>query len=171
MALDWVYAPYWLYFPAMPLSGYAGTYYRHPTGTHYGEYIAWDESYYSFYYTIECNEGDKGFLFCRGDDGADRYYDMWLYSWGPELYHFDASLQGMQASKTVTLNPKITQEEAKALSLALQPSRERSFANQTARLDSSAYDLDHPEPYLYEKSGPGFILRIEGTGYRLKQAP
>ena len=114
--------------------------------------------------------GDKGFLFCRGDDGADRYYDMWLYSWGLEFYYFDdESLQGLPSSKADALASKISREQTKALSLQAQPAKTKGFANQALRLDAKDFDLEHPEPYLYERSGPGYSLRIEGASYRPKE--
>jgi hypothetical protein len=160
MALDWVYAPQQLYFPAMPPFGQVGVHYQHPDGTYYGEYVAWDGSYYSFYYTVEVNEGEYGVMLLPGPDGMDRYYTMYLYSWGPELYYVDQS-----KSFTPTGIESGSLERARADQLGLEPSRSAEVGNQRTTLDESDYDLDDPQEYLFESQGPGYSLRIEGRRY------
>ena len=39
--------------------------------------------------------GQEGFLFLPGEDGADRFYTMYLYSWGPGLYYFDVTAKAL----------------------------------------------------------------------------
>ena len=166
MALDWVYAPRQLYFPAVPSFGQVGVHYQHPEGTYYGEYVAWTGSYYSFYYTIEVNEGEHGLMLLPGPDGMDRYYTMYLYSWGPELYYVDD-----EQSKSFTPEPAGTEsdslERTKADRLGLEPSSTRSaeVGNQQMSLDESGYELEDRKEYLFESQGPGYSLRIEGYRY------
>ena len=134
LALDWVYAPQQLYFPAMPSLGLAGVHYQHPEGTYYGEYIAWDGSYYSFYYMIEVNEGEYGAALLPGADGMDRYYTMYLYSWGPQLYYVDDL-----DSKSLILESRgapaasVLLEQQKADRSNLEPSGGREFRSTPIR--------------------------------------
>lgn len=86
LALDWVYTPEALSFPAFPSTVTAGEYIRHSAGSYRGEYIAWDGSYWSADYRIEVSPGEPGGLLLDGADGADMYFTMWLYSFGPSLY-------------------------------------------------------------------------------------
>jgi hypothetical protein len=164
MALDWVYAPQQLYFPAMPSFGQVGLHYQHPEGTYHAEYVAWDGSYYSFYYTIEVNEGEYGLMLLPGPDGMDRYYTMYLYSWGPELYYVED-----EQSKALTPEPTGTEsgslERARAERLGLEPSRSAEVSNQQTTLEESGYALDDQQEYLFESQGPGYSLRIEGHRY------
>jgi hypothetical protein len=164
LALDWLYAPRQLYFPAVPSFGLVGVHYQHPEGTYYGEYVAWDGSYHSFYYTIEVNEGEYGLMLLPGSDGMDRYYTMYLYSWGPELYYVDD-----EQSKSFTPEPTGTEsgslERTKADQLGLEPTRSAEVRNRQMILDASGYDLDDPQEYLFESQGPGYSLRIEGYRY------
>jgi hypothetical protein len=170
MALDWVFAPVSLYFPAMPSSGLAGVYYYHPEGTYYGEYIAWDGTYYSFTYSIEVNEGEYGVMGLPGPDGADRYYTMYLYSTGPELYYVDdeasRSLAKTAEGSELPAEPEVLRERSLAEAQGLAPSGSQELINSEAPIDPSAYGLGNAESYSYEKSGPGYRLRIEGQRYR-----
>ena len=105
-----------------------------------------------------------------GPDGMDRYYTMYLYSWGPELYYVDD-----EQSKSFTTEPTGIEngslERARADQLGLEPSPSRSaeVSNQQTTLDESDYDLDDPQEYLFQSQGPGYSLRIEGHRYPSKE--
>jgi hypothetical protein len=163
LALDWVYAPQQLYFPAMPPLGLAGVHYQHPEGTYYAEYVAWDGSYYSFYYTIEVNEGEYGAALLPGADGMDRYYTMYLYSWGPELYYLDDL-----DSKSLILGSRgapaasVLLEQQKADQSNLEPSGGSEIRSTRIELDESVYDIDKAQDYLFESRDPQYNLRIQG---------
>jgi hypothetical protein len=163
MALDWVYAPQQLYFPQMPALGMAGVYYQHPEGTYYGEYVAWDGSYYSFYYTIQVNEGEYGAGWLPGAAGMDRYYKMVLYSWGPELYYVDDL-----DSKSFAPDSSEPEELLSAQLPEIEPSRSGDFDNRHVELDESGYDMGSPREYLFEIRDPGYTLRIEGQRFSPK---
>ena len=166
LALDWVYAPQQLYFPAMPPVGLAGVYYHHPEGTYYGEYVAWDGSYYSFYYTIEVNEGEYGLGGYPGADGMDRYYTMYLYSWGPELYYVDDLDSKSSFLESAGASIDSEQRERQAAERAgLEPPDGARVVNRPVELDESRYHADVSEEYLFENRGPDYELRIDG--YRL----
>jgi len=164
LALDWTYTPVSVYFPMLPLVITAGTYYEHPAGTYYGEYTAWNWDFYSFWYTLEINEGSYGAGLWPGEDGADRFYAMFLSSWGPELYYFDDSdlaLKGIEAG-----DPSIAEREL-ALAGGSQPERDPSVRSGKRELDPGSYDLDHPEEFRWVSRGPGWSLTVEGHRYRL----
>ncbi len=153
-----MYAAEAVNFPQLPAVGYYGTYYEHPPGTYWGEYIAWDFSYHSVNYTIEVNEGEEGGLFWTdGDDGADRYYKMWLYSWGAEIYYYD--------EKSISANQQ--KEQQKALALGLNPSI-GSGAIKNIEFDISRYDLDNPEIKVTVKIIGDRKITIESKRYNLK---
>ncbi len=86
LAIDWVYAPQALYFPAFPQTIYAGRYVEHRPGRYAGEYIAWDGSYWIANYRIEIDRGADPPLFGTGDHGDDYYLTLWLFSSGPAIY-------------------------------------------------------------------------------------
>jgi hypothetical protein len=94
----------------------------------------------------------------------DRYYTMYLYSWGPELYYVED-----EQSKALTPEPTGTEsgslERARAERLGLEPSRSAEVSNQQTTLEESGYALEHPQEYLFESQGPGYSLRIEGHRY------
>ena len=54
-------------------------------------------------------------------------------------------------------------EQARAAALGVQPSSPRQISSGT--VDASRFDLDHPEPYRFERTGPGYRLLIEGRRY------
>jgi hypothetical protein len=89
---------------------------------------------------------------------------MYLYSWGPELSYVELS----QSLSLVEPNPSgespAAKEQAKAASLGLQPSAARRMTSGPA--DAARFDLGHPEPYRFERTGPGYRLLIEGQRYR-----
>jgi hypothetical protein len=163
LALDWSYAPLSFNFPALPGEVSPGTYYWHPEGLYPGEYVAWDGSWWVFNYRIEVDEGDWGIGGIPGADGADRFYKMYLYSWGPELSYVEVS----QSLSLVQPNPSgenpDAREQARAAALGLQPSSARRVTSGT--VDETRFDLEHPQPYHYERSGPGYRLLIEGRSY------
>jgi hypothetical protein len=165
LSLDWTYAPQDLYFPLLPPVISAGTYYPHPAGTYEGAYTAWDWTYYHFWYTIEINEGDYGFAGLPGDDGADRFYRIYLYASGPRVVYFDGP--DMALAPSAAAGPAL-QEEARAKELGLQPPQRDSLENleQERALDPTVLDLENPESYHYESSGPGWKVTIEGERYR-----
>jgi hypothetical protein len=163
LALDWTYAPLTIDFPQLPGTVVPGTYYWHPEGLYHGEYVAWEGSWWVFTYRIEVNEGDWGIAGLPGADGADRFYTMYLYSWGPELSYVELS----QSLSLVQPNPSgenpAAREQARAAALSLQPSSTRRASSGT--VDASRFDLEHPEPYRFERTGPGYRLLIEGRRY------
>ena len=164
LALDWVYAPQRLYFPEMPALVLADVHYQHSAGTYYGEYIAWDGSYYSFYYTIEVNEGEYGSGMLPGDDGMDRYYTMYLYSWGPELYYFDdLDSKSLISSDSGLPHAPALEERLHADESGLEPAGSREVENGRITLEDYDLDVDSSQSYLYESRGSGYTLRIEGT--------
>ena len=126
-------------FPVLPAFVTWGEYYQHSEGTYSGAYT--NGVLRSFNYTIEVN---PGLLF--GKQGEDRYYTMWLEPTGPELYYFDAS---------ASLAGKV-----------LKASEKSQINN--APIDTSLYDLDHPEPFSYERSFNGVTFRVTGNKYQLK---
>jgi hypothetical protein len=144
-----------------------GTYYWHPEGLFYGEYVAWDGSWWVFDYRIETDEGDWGIGGFPGADGADRFYTMYLYSWGPELSYVELS----QSLSLVQPNPAgespAAREQARAAALGVQPPSAGSVAS--GPVDAARFDLDHPEPYRFERTGPGYRLLIEGRRFSPKQ--
>jgi hypothetical protein len=163
LALDWTYAPQSIDFAQLPEVVVPGTYYWHPEGLYHGEYVAWEGSWWVFSYRIEVDEGDWGIGGFTGADGADRFYTMYLYSWGPELSYVELS----QSLSLVKPNPSgedpAAREQARAAALGLQPSPGRRATSGAA--DASRFDLEHPEPYHFERTGPGYRLLIEGQRY------
>jgi hypothetical protein len=120
-----------------------------PAGFYYDTYYEHPEGtyygeytngyFFSFTYTIEAN---AGFL----SPGNNRYYTMYLDPSGPDLYYFNSS---------AALRGKTGKGSAKG-----------EVTN--APIDTSPYDMAHPEPFSYEKSFPGGIFRITGNKYKLK---
>jgi hypothetical protein len=171
LALDWTYTPQTVYFPMLPPVISAGTYYEHPAGTYYGEDTAWNWDFYSFYYTLEINEGTYGTGMWPGEDGADRFYSMFLSSWGPELYYFeDRSRSSNEAESSLAEAAAKAETAAKESSRSSgytggAPSRERTITGEKRSLDPERYDLDNPEEFVLEKSGPGWRLTVEGLHY------
>jgi hypothetical protein len=127
-------------FPALPVGAFLDTYYEHPDGTYPGEYT-WGIEFHEFYYTIEEERG-----FFPGTQGSDRYYLMYLESTGPELYYasFPLSMAGKGA------------KQAPSRSLNNSP------------VDRSLFDLDHPEPYSWERTENGVTFKVTGNRYRRK---
>ena len=106
------------------------------------------------------NRGEAGGSLSPGEDVADRYYLMYLYSWGPEFYYYDdLSLARINsaAEGVSRLNREAEPESAGSL-----PNR----APLESVLGLCLYDLDHPQPYIYERTGPRYRLEIEGRRYR-----
>ena len=132
-------------FPALPPYAilYFDTYYEHPDGEYYGEYVNdWNFVLHQFWYTIEENLGR--FLAA----GYDRYYTMWLEPGGPELYYENVSASlAAKGAGAAAHNEQIT----------------------NAPIDTSRYDLSHPEPFSYERSSNGVTFRVRGNSYKLKQ--
>jgi hypothetical protein len=163
LALDWTYAPLTVDFPMLPEVVLPDTYYWHPEGLYHGEYVAWEGSWWVFSYRIEVDEGDWGIGGLPGPDGADRFYTMYLSSWGPELSYVELS----QSLSLVQPHPAgeaaASREQARAAALSLQPSAARRVSS--GAVDATRFDLDHPEPYHFERTGPGYRLLIEGQRY------
>ena len=162
LALDWTYTPKTMYFPTLPEVISAGAFYQHPPGTYYGEYTAWNWDFYSFYYTIEINAGTYGTGTWPGEDGPDRFYSMFLSSWGPELHYFEASGLALTGPEAPTA---AASEKELALSSGSEPSRERTIVVEKRSLDAERYDLDNPEEFRYQESGPGWRLTVEGQRF------
>jgi hypothetical protein len=165
MSLDWVYAPRYIDIPMLPSVVVAKAYYEHPDGYYDAAYIAWDGSYWVFQYRIEIDRGSWGFLDIPGADGADRYYTMQLYSWGPELTYMEVwkSLSGLDAEEPAS------RERSRAEELGVAPSRERSYEESSAAgdepVDISLYDTENPHDYTFETGGPGYRITIQGKRY------
>jgi hypothetical protein len=166
LALDWTYAPISVYFPTLPTVIGAGTYYRHPPGTYYGEYTAWSGDFYSFWYTIEINEGSYGVGGWPGEDGADRFYSMILRSWGPELYYEDVAQRSLSDGRAPVEDPV---EEALALGNESRPGDARTLTAEKRVLDPDRDQLGAPEQFHREKSGPGWSFTVEGQHYPAAQ--
>jgi hypothetical protein len=164
LSLDWTYAPLSIDFPQLPDTVVPGTYYWHPEGLHPGEYVAWDGSWWVFTYRIEVDEGDWGFGGWPGADGSDRFYTMYLYSWGPELSYVEISQSLSLVEPLPSGENPAAREQSKAASLGLQPSTARRVTSAPA--DAARFDLEHPEPYRFERTGAGYRLLIEGQRYR-----
>jgi hypothetical protein len=168
LALDWTYTPQTVYFPMLPQYITAGTFYEHPAGTYYGEYTAWNWDFYSFWYTLEINEGSYGVGGWPGEDGADRLYTLFLSSWGPELYYFDdpnMSVRGGELPEPLAADPAAAERQL-ALALGGEPGRDASVPSQKIELDPERYDLANPEEFRQVASGPGWTLTVEGQRYR-----
>lgn len=99
IAISWVSGPfyYWTDDPAIPQYFYSGTYYKTSSGIYYFEYESWDTSIWSGSYEIYINqgeEGEPGGLFWHagedGADGADIYFELACYSFGPSFYTWDS---------------------------------------------------------------------------------
>ncbi|MBN1835140.1 MAG: hypothetical protein JW820_04765 [Spirochaetales bacterium] len=164
LALNWAGTPETVYFPMLPPFITAGTYYEHPEGTYYGEYTAWNWDFYSFWYTIEIDEGSYGVGVWPGEDGADRFYLMYLNSWGPELYYSEAR---DLAAKDLEAAADAVAERELALAAGTEPGREPEVASRRLELDPGRYDVDNPEQFRRVESGPGWSLTVEGLRYRL----
>ena len=163
MALDWVYAPRYIDFPMLPHLVIAENYYNHPEGVHYAAYVAWDGTFWDFEYAIEVDEGYWGFMDIPGADGADRFYTLYLYSWGPEMYLLElgkAADAGVRAAAAAA-----SEEAAKAAELGMQGSQERRLQAAEARPDLSGYDLEEGDAYGFESRGDGWRISIRGRGY------
>jgi len=103
IAIDWVYSPqsYWDNNSAVPYGFYAGQYYNSQAGTYDFRYTAWDGSSWVGTYTITVDEGEDAdffLLFVDGEDGVDRYFKFWLYSFGPSFDQTQSILE-KEASK------------------------------------------------------------------------
>ena len=163
LALDWTYTPLTIDFQQLPAVVVPGTYYWHPEGLYHGEYIAWEGSLWVFNYRIEVDEGDWGIGGFTGAEGADRFYTMYLYSWGPELSYVELSSSLSLVQPHPDSEDPAAREQARAAALGVQPSSARSPA--AGAIDAARFDLDHPEPYRFERTGPGYRLLIEGQRY------
>ena len=88
----------------------------------------------------------QGFII--GTPGADRYYTLFCDHGGPWMTHYDvATLQSLSGRST-----------------AAKPAP----VSNPGKVDKSAYDLDHPEPYFWEKTEDGITFRIQGFKYSPK---
>jgi hypothetical protein len=162
LGLDWTYTPLTVDFPMLPTVVGAGTYYPHPPGTYYGEYTAWSGDFYSFWYTIEINEGSYGVGGWPGEDGADRFYSIILRSWGPELYYVDVEQRSLSSAAATASDPS---EEDLVLRLEAVPDDSRSVTAQKRDLDLDGDKLGTPEEFGWEQSGPGWTFSVEGQHY------
>jgi hypothetical protein len=88
---------------------------------------------------------------------------MYLYSWGPELSYVDLSQSLSLVQPPPAGESPAAREEARAAALGLQPSSADSLTSGT--IDPKGYDLDHPDPYRFERTGQGYRMRIEGQRY------
>ena len=93
LSLNWVYAPTYYYDENSdtPSIIYNGEYFKSEPDSYYFRYTAWNGSRWSGYYTLTVNPGGSGstkmFIFPEdGRNGADKYFDLDLYSSGPTLY-------------------------------------------------------------------------------------
>jgi len=85
LAYSWVTAPLSLYDenPAVPATVSNGEYVKTGEGSYYMEYTAWDGSGWWMTYTITAHPGEPLF-----QDGADAYFEISLYSFGPSFYEW-----------------------------------------------------------------------------------
>ncbi|MFP4409734.1 MAG: hypothetical protein ACLFPW_14525 [Spirochaetaceae bacterium] len=94
IAYTWLYGPISFYTedPAFETQThiYNGEFRQSRAGTWYFEYVAWDDSYWFGEYEIYINEGESGGLFSEGEDGADLYFELAAYSFGPSFYVWDS---------------------------------------------------------------------------------
>jgi len=165
MALDWVYAPRYIDFAMLPDVVIAENYYGHPQGVYYAAYVAWDGTFWDFEYTIEVDEGYWGFMDIPGVDGADRYYTLYLYSWGPEMYLLELGKYVAGASRAAAGEPAAEEETARRAELGIEAREARRLRAAEAPPDLSGYDLDAVEPYSFESRGEGWRVSIRGMGY------
>ncbi len=163
LSLDWTYAPQSLDFPQLPDPVVPGTFYWHPEGLYHGEYVAWEGSWWVFTYHIEADPGNWGIGGIPGADGADRFYTMYLYSTGPELSYVELSQSLSLVKPSPSGEDPAAREQARAAALGLRPSSSGPVHSGAA--EAARFDLDHPEPYRFERSGPGYRLLIEGRRY------
>src|SRR6056297_2336768 len=85
LAYSWVTAPLSLYDenPAVPATMSNGEYVESDEGSYYMEYTAWDGSGWWMTYTITAQPGEPMF-----QEGADAYFEISLYSFGPSFYEW-----------------------------------------------------------------------------------
>lgn len=106
------YLKYWwtgkLYYisdtnPSTPATIYNDQYFKTNTGTFRTEYVSWDGSGWWINYTITVNEGEPFF-----EAGADTWYEIALYSYGPVLYEWDYArsiISNEREEETLTAAP------------------------------------------------------------------
>jgi hypothetical protein len=94
IAYTWAVGPISFYTEDPAFAGqstiYNGEFRESRPGTWYFEYLSWDDSYWYGTYEIYINEGESGGLFSSGDDGADLYFELACYSFGPSFYVWDS---------------------------------------------------------------------------------
>lgn len=94
IAYTWLYGPISFYTedPAFETQSYIynGEFRESRPGRWYFEYLAWDDSLWYGTYEIYINEGESGGLFSEGDDGADLYFQLACYSFGPSFYVWES---------------------------------------------------------------------------------
>ncbi len=150
IAIDWVFTPlsYADSNSATPGTVYAGTFYRTKKGTYNFSYTAWDGSAYVGTYTIKVEEGEEGgpLPFMDGEDGEDRHYELWLYSFGPELYVSSALTE---------------QEEEKAASLGMSAGYSGSLSTSDAPVTSADTDSLESVIHIKEKKSGNTTFRLE----------
>ena len=91
--------------PSIPYTIINNTYYKSNPGTYALSYISWDYSKWSCTYTISVNEGTpgqsggegkafwkKGTDGADGQDGADVYFKLGLWSTGPVIYTYSSPM-------------------------------------------------------------------------------
>ncbi|MFO7730644.1 MAG: hypothetical protein R6V86_07760 [Spirochaetia bacterium] len=85
LAYSWASAPLSLYDdnPSVPDTVTNGEYVKTGEGSFYMEYTAWDGSGWWMTYTITAKPGEAMF-----QDGADAYFEISLYSFGPSFYEW-----------------------------------------------------------------------------------
>lgn len=152
VAIDWVYAPLNCYDnnPAIPSTFYRGQYYKTSPGTYNGSYTAWDGSYYSGTYTITINEGEDGgfFFWDEGDGGKDKYYTIWLYSFGPDI---------------IVTEQMWTSELAAIKAAGLDQSASPNMVNKSEQVDGQFVNsnISSNEIFIIEKVQGHYKLRLE----------
>lgn len=153
LAIDWLYAPEALYFPAFPQIVTAGQYVRHEPGSYQGEYIAWDGSYWLADYWINVEAGGAAPLLGTGDHGDDYYLSLWLYSFGPSMYVDDIVV------RSVVPGPESgARSNLSAADDAIRAARERAAGM-------------IPERVRVEYTAGPFRVRAEFSGYLFEETP
>ncbi len=90
--------------PAFGSTVYNGVYERTRPGTYYFQYVHSYAPTTLWYgtYTLRADPGEDGGFMKDGDDGIDLYYELYMWSFGPELtvYDYPASERSPQNKPT-----------------------------------------------------------------------
>lgn len=100
---DWYVDGYNDNNPSLPNTISKNFDYSTGTGTYQCEYICSDGTgnvwYWEYEYTLSINQGEKGKLFRKGDDGKDRYHNMFLNGLAEPSFSVNEKSAGKQKKK------------------------------------------------------------------------